>query len=103
MASFDPPIAQRANPPFQLGATMAMMGAFDEARSVAADSQLEPFRQSGVRIVLLIELFRQGRLDESKALLAELEAEPIGAWTRHSLALAYAGREPWGGYPYPDW
>jgi hypothetical protein len=42
-------------------------------------------------------------LDDCKTLLAELEKSGIGAWDRVFLALGFAGREPWGGYPYPDW
>jgi hypothetical protein len=87
----------------EVGDTLAVLGEFDAARSVASDPALEPFRQRGVLFVLVIELFRHGRVEEAGALLADLESAGLGAWERVHLALGFAGREPWGGYPYPDW
>lgn len=87
----------------EVGDTLAVLGEFDAARSVASDPALEPFRQRGVLFVLVIELFRRGHVEEAGALLAELESAGLGAWERVHLALGFAGREPWGGYPYPDW
>jgi hypothetical protein len=87
----------------EVGETLAVMGEFDMAQSVASDSALEPFRQRGVRFVLVIELFRRGRVEEAFAQLAELEASGLGVWERIHLTLGFAGREPWGGYPFPDW
>ena len=59
--------------------------------------------KSLIRLVVAIELFRRGRISESQAILAELKSSTFGASTRIQLALAFAGREPWAGYPYPDW
>jgi hypothetical protein len=87
----------------EVGDTLAVLGEFDAARSVACDPALEPFRQRGVMFVLVIELFRFGHVEEAGALLAELESAGLGAWERVHLALGFAGREPWRGYPYPDW
>jgi hypothetical protein len=87
----------------EVGDTLAVLGEFDAARSVDRDPALEPFRQQGVLFVLVIELFRLGRVEEAGALLAELESAGLGAWERVHLALGFAGREPWRGYPYPDW
>lgn len=42
----------------------------------------------------------EGRL---QSLLAELEAAGLDPWTRIHLALGFGDREPWLGYPYPDW
>lgn len=87
----------------EVGQALAVLGEFDAARRVASDPTLEAFRQRGVQFVLVIELFRRGRMDEAGALLAELEPAGLGAWERVHLALGFAGREPWGGYPFPDW
>jgi hypothetical protein len=87
----------------EVGDTLAVLGEFDVARSIASDPALEPFRQQGVRFVLLIELYRRGRLEEAGTLLAEVESSGLGTWGRVHLALGVGGREPWGGYPYPDW
>ena len=87
----------------EVGAALAVLGEFDAARSVASDPALEAFRQRGVRFVLVIELFRRGRVDEAGLLLAEFEFTGLGAWERVHLALGFAGRVPWGGYPFPDW
>jgi hypothetical protein len=86
-----------------VGRTLGVLGEFDMARSVASDPALQGFRQQGVRLVLVIELFRRGRVDEAGSLLAELESAGLGAWERVHLALGLAGREPWGGYPLSDW
>ena len=87
----------------EVGATLAVLGEFDAALSVARDPLLESFRQRGVLLVLVIEFFRRDRIENSEAILAELESPGLGAWERIHLALGFAGREPWGGYPYPDW
>ncbi len=87
----------------EVGDLLAVLGEFDAARSVADDQALEPFRQQGVRFVLLIELFRRGRVEEASELLAGLTAAGLGAWRRVHLALGFALREAWGGYPFPDW
>jgi hypothetical protein len=87
----------------EVGDTLAVLGNFDEALSIARDPALERFRQRGVLLVLQIELFRRGRIEEADALLVELGSEGLGSWDRIHLALGFAGREPWGGYPYPDW
>ncbi len=87
----------------EVGDALAVLGEFDAARSVASDPALEAFRQRGVRFVLVIELFRYGRTDEAGRQLAELESAGLGTYERVHLALGFAGREPWGGYPFPDW
>jgi hypothetical protein len=70
---------------------------------VARDSTLDAFRQKGVLLVHGIELFRRGHVEKAGAVLAELESRGLGVWRRIQLTLAFAGREPWGGYPYPDY
>lgn len=87
----------------EVGDTLAVLGQFDEALEISRDGALERFRQSGVLLVIAIELFRRGRLSESQAILDELGSSRFDAGIRVHLALAFAGREPWGGYPYPDW
>jgi hypothetical protein len=74
-----------------------------ESLGAPREPALGRFRKHGVLLVLVIELFRSGRVDESQAILAELESAGFGAWTRISLALGLAGREPWGDYPFSDW
>jgi hypothetical protein len=87
----------------EVGSLLAVLGEFEAARSVAADPALESFRQQGVKFVLLIELSRHGRVKEAAELLDGMTTGRIGAWSRIQLALAFANREPWGGYPFPDW
>lgn len=87
----------------EVGDTLAVLGEFDAALSVARDPALEEFRRRGVLFVLVIELFRRGRFEEAETILEELGAANLGAWERIQLALGLGGREPWGGYPYPDW
>jgi hypothetical protein len=87
----------------EVGDTLAVLGDFDSAMLVARDSRLESFRQRGVLLVLVIEFFRRSRIHSCEAILNELESSGLSAWNRISLALGFAGREPWGGYPYPDW
>lgn len=87
----------------EVGEMLAVLGEFDAARRIAIDAGLEAFRQQGVEFVLVIELYRRGRVEEALSLLAVLESAGLGAWSRVHLALGFAGRESWGGYPFPDW
>jgi hypothetical protein len=87
----------------EVGLTLAALGAFDGALSVARDPALEAFRRKGVLLVIVIEMFRHARISETHALLAELESSECGPWDRILLALGFGQREPWAGYPYPDW
>jgi hypothetical protein len=87
----------------EVGVTLAILGKFDNATSIACDSVLGAFRQQGVWLVLVIELFRRRRTEESTTLLKELQSAALDTGDRIHLALGFAGREPWGGYPYPDW
>lgn len=84
----------------EVGVTLAVLGEFEEALDVARDEKLAPFRQRNVHFVTAIELFRRGQKDRSASLLAEMD---LSSSSRIHLALAYAGREPWIPYPYPDW
>ncbi len=87
----------------EVGVTLAVLGEFDAALSVARDPLLEHFRQRGVLLILVIEFFRRGQMEYFEAILAELESSGLGPWDRILLALGIANREPWTGYPYPDW
>ncbi len=87
----------------EVGDALAVLGEFEAARNIARDPALQPFRQQGVRFVLVIELHRRGQVEEASAHLAELDSAGLGAWARVHLAWGFAGREPWGGYPFPDW
>lgn len=87
----------------EVGGTLAVLGEFEAALSVARDPSLEEFRRKGVLFVVVLELFRRGRLEEVQALDAELDLENLNPFWRIHWALAIAGREPWPDYPYPDW
>lgn len=87
----------------EVGETLAILGKFDAALSVAHDPKLDKSRQQGVMIVVLIEMWRYGRAEEALKILTELETTGLGVWTRVQLSLGFGGREPWGGYPWPDW
>ncbi|WP_313918377.1 hypothetical protein [Tahibacter sp.] len=87
----------------EVAETLAVLGEFDAARRIASDPALEAVRQRGVLLVLVIEMFRRGRVDEARLLLEELESVGLSVWEQVDLALAFAGREPWGEYPFPDY
>jgi hypothetical protein len=87
----------------EVGEALAVLGDFDAALSVSCDPALEEFRQHGVRFVIGIEFLRRGRAAEADGVFARLGAAKFGAWERVHLALGCGGREPWGGYPFPDW
>ena len=86
-----------------VGETLAILGDFDSALHVARDPRLESERQKGVLLVLVIETFRKRRFDLFEPLFADMEAAGIYADGGTILALGFAGREPWAGYPYPDY
>ena len=85
----------------EVGVALAALGDLKGAMQVARDPRLEAFRQRGVLFVAALEYFRGGRAQEGEKFLAESDA--LNAWSRMQLALAIGGREPWGGYPFPDW
>lgn len=87
----------------EVAETLAVLGEFDAARRIASDPALEAVRRRGVQLVLVIELFRRGRVDEARLLAEELASVGLSVWERVHLALAFAGREPWGVYPFPDY
>jgi hypothetical protein len=58
----------------EAGQTYAILGKFDDALSVARDPTLEKFRQRGVLFVVVIEMFRCGRIQDAVAILTELES-----------------------------
>jgi len=55
----------------EVGDTLAIFGEFDNALSIACDSTLEAFRQQGLWLVLVIELFRRRRIEEVTTFLME--------------------------------
>jgi hypothetical protein len=87
----------------EVGDTLAVLGEFDRAYTIATESKLEEFRRSGVLFVMAIELFLAGELAWSGELLDEFAAKGMDEGSRVQLALGFAGREPWRVYPYPDW
>lgn len=87
----------------EVGSTMAVLGEIDRALSVAQMPTLEVSRQRGIRLVSVIELYRRGRFEEAAKLLGDLEADGNRSWWRAILALGFGNREPWAGYPYPDY
>ncbi len=87
----------------EIGETLAVLGDFEGALSISRDPLLQPFRQRGVLFVMAIEFFHRGHTGDSARVLAEIELSGVGAWARIQLALAFGAREPWDGYPFPDW
>lgn len=85
----------------EVGATLAVLGDCAAALRVANDPSLPAERKVGILLVVAIESFRRGRPSED--VFKELEQSEPDPWHRISLALGFAGREPWSGYPYPDW
>jgi hypothetical protein len=95
-----------ANSGFKLemvGSTLAVLGEFVAALEVANAVNLEPFRQQGIRFVIVLEKFRRGCFVEANSMLAESNRRELGPDARAQIALAICGRVPWIGYPYPDW
>jgi hypothetical protein len=85
----------------ELGAISAVLGRFDAAREIARDAAPLIYRRLSIPLVLAIERFRRG--EEAAEAMRELEGAEITPWDRIALALGFAGREPWDGYPFADW
>ena len=73
---------------------MAVLGEFEAAHSVANDPILDDFRKGGVVFVILLELFRHGRVVEAIALFDKLSAKTFGVTGRVDVVLGLAGRIP---------
>ena len=85
----------------EIAATLALLGDCETALRFAHE-RVPPNRRKGVLLVVIVELWRRGQVDRLTSVLAEAEAMGLDAWDRLQLALGFAGREPWKGYPYPD-
>lgn len=87
----------------EIAITQAVLGDIEAALESAQHRVKPEFRQQTVLIVVAVESFRRGRLAEARAVLNDLELMGLGVGDFYQLALGFAGRVPWSGYPYPDW
>ena len=86
-----------------IAATQAVLGDFDMARATL--QRIGPERESKrlLMLITVVELFRRGSFDQMKTILDPWLAQGIDMWEYVHLAYGFAGREPWGGYPYADY
>ncbi len=75
----------------------ALLGDFEAAR---ASVQRFPNRNRDMSLVLAIELYRRGRIDEADKIAAAL-LDQESTWTPTHIALGVSGRVPWPHYPFP--
>jgi hypothetical protein len=96
----------------EIGETRAVRGDFEGAvlcLQLLAEPGCKHFgvgfesRQKALLVVIAIELFRRGLNEQAQIVLSDLESRRIESWYRVNLAVGLAGREPWQGYPYPDY
>jgi hypothetical protein len=84
--------------------TFAVLGKL-EAAAFLARQETDPARTLGMLSVLAIESWRCHQIENAEALVDEIDVKLSGPdpWMRSILALGLSGREPWAGYPYPDY
>lgn len=86
----------------EIAATVALLGNLPRACELTEAIGNSSYRE-GPWIAIAIEAFRRG---DSPMLDRALDAlgsdESRSPWTSLHLALGLMGREPWVGYPYPD-
>jgi hypothetical protein len=87
----------------EIALAQAVLGDMEAAVDSAVSQVSSGDRRFGVFLVLTVELFRRGRVAEAHRQLAALDSGHLNVWSAGQLALGIADRQPWQGYPYPDW
>jgi hypothetical protein len=87
----------------EIGATLAALGDINSARALLRHSALDASHREGLLVVLMIESARHGRADDASGAGTSADLVAFDTWSRVHLALGLAGRDPWSGYPVPDW
>jgi hypothetical protein len=85
----------------EFASACAVAGHFERALGTLDDTDFEPNRRSGPRMVLCVEAFHAGRLELAERLILEHFSTP-GHFPL-SVAAGLLGRVPWAGYPFPDY
>lgn len=91
----------------EIASMQALFGDFGKALGTIETQVTPQFRQRGALLVLVIELFRNGRFEQARTILHKLESSNQDVWNRAGenfhIAMSLIGRLPWQGYPFPDW
>jgi hypothetical protein len=85
----------------EVALTAAVLGDFAIAEDILQDEHIGPGPVHLGRIVLAIEYTRAGLYAKANATAARIQL--IGPWEAINFALGFSGRQPWPGYPYPDY
>lgn len=87
----------------EIAGTVALMGDLARARNLTEAIDDPSYREAPL-VAIAVEAFRLGE-DEmlQDALDALGNGDTRSPWISMQLALGLMGREPWAGYPYPDY
>lgn len=87
----------------EVASTCAVAGDLEACVHVVQSADFPVGRKMGPLMVLCIESFRRDDSARAEQLLEEVAAHGDSSWTLVQLSAGLFGREPWGGYPYPDY
>ncbi len=85
----------------EVALTAAVLGDFAIAEDILQDEHIGPGPVHLGRMVLAIEYTRAGLYAKARATAGRLQL--IGPWEAIHFALGFSGRQPWAGYPDPDY
>ncbi len=83
--------------------TQIVLGDFDFAQQSLADFKTTRDTKHMALLVFGVEYFRRDRFEQLQSILNDLQSSKLDMWDHVLLARGFAGREPWGGYPYADY
>lgn len=87
----------------EIGCTFAVIGQYIMAQKIAKETRLDNFRQQNITWIIETERLREGDLSNLNFEILGLHDWGASPWQAGHVALCALGRQPWLGYPYPDW
>ncbi|CAG0930477.1 hypothetical protein TFLX_01774 [Thermoflexales bacterium] len=87
----------------QIIMTQIVLGDFDSAQQSLVSFNTVRDTKHMALLVFGVEYFRRDRFDQLQSILNDLRSSKMDMWDHVLLACGFAGREPWGGYPYADY
>ena len=87
----------------EVAETLAIMRDFDGAWLAAHEHVFPSYRRMGPLMVMAVELYREGAIDEAACIYAMLVERFDSPDMRMRIALGWSGFRPWRSYPYMEW
>jgi len=86
----------------EVALSQAILGRYDDAIETSQRLK-DSYRESNVRFVIAIELYRHDQYGDGHASLKTIDPATLTDWSAAQFALGICNRVPWCPYPYPDY